>query len=123
MDLRVQMDAKSGQLNIERMSESANRKTINTFEMRLMIQFRVHLIIHLELLLKVNFNIYIYKDAQEGAPDFALKGTQLVALLHLSCTCSCNCQCIEMYKMIQHFKEPLKMHKKVTKRMHWAMHG
>ena len=123
MDLRVQMDAKSGQLNIERMSESANGKTINTFEMRLMIQFRVHLIIHLELLLKVNFNIYIYKDAQEGAPDFALKGTQLVALVHLSCTCSCNCQCIKMYKMIQHFKEPLKMHKKVTKRMHWAMHG
>ena len=123
MDLRVQMDAKSGQLNIVRMSESANGKTINTFEMRLMIQFRVHLIIHLELLLKVNFNIYIYKDAQEGAPDLALKGTQLVALLHLSCTCSCNCQCIKMYKMIQHFKEPLKMHKKVTKRMHWAMHG
>ena len=119
----MQMDAKSGQLNIERMSESANGKTINTFEMRLMIQFRVHLIIHLELLLKVNFNIYIYKDAQEGAPDFALKGTQLVALVHLSCTCSCNCQCIKMYKMIQHFKEPLKMHKKVTKRMHWAMHG
>ena len=119
----MQMDAKSGQLNIERISESANGKTINTFEMRLMIQFRVHLIIHLELPLKVNFNIFIYKDAQEGAPDFALTGTQLVALLHLSCTCSRNCQCIKMYKMIQHFKEPLKMHKKVTKRMQWAMHG
>ena len=123
MDLKVQMDEKSGQLNIERISESANEKTINTSEMRLMIQFRVHLIIHLELPLKVNFNIFIYKDAQEGAPDFALKETQLVALLHLSCTCSCNCQCIKMYKMIQHFKEPLKMHKKVTKRMQWAMHG
>ena len=123
MDLKVQMDEKSGQLNIERISESANEKTINTSEMRLMIQFRVHLIIHLELPLKVNFNIFIYKDAQEGAPDFALKETQLVALLHLSCTCSCNCQCIKMNKMIQHFKEPLKIHKKVTKRMQWAMHG
>ena len=39
---------------------------------------------HLELHLKVNFNIYINKDAQEGAPDVALKGTLLVALeLHL----------------------------------------
>ena len=84
MNLRVQMDAKSGKLKIESMSESANGKTINAFEVRLMIQFRVHLIIHLGLHLKVNFNIYIHKDAQEGAPDVALKGTLLVALeLHL----------------------------------------
>ena len=60
-------------------------KMINAFEMRLMIQLRVHLIIHLELHLKVNFNIHIHKDAQESAPDVALKGTLLVALeLHLS---------------------------------------
>ena len=84
IDVKVQMDAKSGQLKIESMSESANGKTINAFEVRLMIQFRVHLIIHLGLHLKVNFNIYIHKDAQEGAPDVALKGTLLVALeLHL----------------------------------------
>ena len=32
----------------------------------------------------MNFNIYIHKDAQEGAPDIALKGTLLVAIeLHL----------------------------------------
>ena len=84
MDLRVQMDAESGKLKIESMSESANGKTINAFEVRLMIQFRVHLIIHLGLHLKVNFNIYIHKDAQEGAPDVSLKGILLVALeLHL----------------------------------------
>ena len=84
IDLWVQMDAKSGQLKIENMSESANGKTINAFNVSLMIQFKVHLIKHLELHLKVNFNIYICKDAQEGAPDVALKGTFLVALkLHL----------------------------------------
>ena len=44
----------------------------------------MHLIIHLELHLKVGFNIYIYKGAREGSPDVALKGTLLVALeLHL----------------------------------------
>ena len=30
----------------------------------------------------MNFNIYIHKDVQEGAPDVALKGTLLVALVH-----------------------------------------
>ena len=30
--------------------------------------------------LKVNFNFYIHKDAQGGAPGVALKGTLLVAL-------------------------------------------
>ena len=59
MDLRVQMNAKSGQLKIESMGESVNGKTINAFELRLMIQFRVHQIIHLELHLKMNFNSYI----------------------------------------------------------------
>ena len=57
------------------MSESANGKTINAFVVRLIMQFRVHLIIHLELHLKVNFNVNINNDAQEGAPDVALKGT------------------------------------------------
>ena len=52
MDLRVQMDAKSGQLKNESKSEifsalgdaqeSANGTTINTFDMRLIMQFRVH---------------------------------------------------------------------------------
>ena len=58
------------------MSESLNGKTINVsiikfvqIKVLLMIQFRVHLITHLEWHLKVNFNIYIYKYAQEGAPD------------------------------------------------------
>ena len=70
IDVRVQMDAKSGQLKIESMSESANGKTIKAFDVRLMIQFRVHLMIHLEL----------HLDAQKGAPDVALKGTLLVGL-------------------------------------------
>ena len=60
MDLRVQIDAKIRKMKIESM------------------------IIHLALHLKVNFNIFIYKDAQEGARDVVLKGTLLVALkLHL----------------------------------------
>ena len=36
IDLRVQADAKSGQLKIQNMSESADGKTINAFEVRLM---------------------------------------------------------------------------------------
>ena len=40
IDLRAQVDAKSGQLKLENMSESANGKTINAFEVRLMMQFR-----------------------------------------------------------------------------------
>ena len=70
IDVRVQKEAKSGQLKIESMSESANGKTINAFDVRLMIQFRVHLTIHLEL----------HLDVQEGAPDVAPKGTLLVSL-------------------------------------------
>ena len=80
LDLRVQMDAKSGNSKIESMSGNTNRKTMNAFEVSLMIQFRVHLIIHLELHLKVNFSIYICKDAPEGIPDVALKGALLVPL-------------------------------------------
>ena len=62
------------------MSKSANGKAIHAFEVLLMIQFRVQLIIHLELHLKVNFNIYIYKDAQESVPDVAQKGILLDTL-------------------------------------------
>ena len=36
IDLRVLADAKSGQLKIQNMSESADGKTINAFEVRLM---------------------------------------------------------------------------------------
>ena len=59
MDLRVQMYAKSAQLKNESKGElfsapvdgqeSAKRTTINAFEVRLMVQFRMHLIMHLEL--------------------------------------------------------------------------
>ena len=59
IDLKVQMDAKSGQLSNESRSkvfgapnnarESAIKTTINAFDVRLMVQFRVHLIIHLEI--------------------------------------------------------------------------
>ena len=79
MDLRAQMDAKSGQLKNEckgeiqaqwfapgdvhfsapgDAQESANRTTINVFDVSLMVQFWVHLVIHLELHLKVHFKIY-----------------------------------------------------------------
>ena len=61
IDLKVQIDAKSGQLKNESKSEifsapgdvqeSANGTNINAFD--------VHLIIHLHLHLKVNFKIYI----------------------------------------------------------------
>ena len=43
-------------------------------------------------------------------------------LLDLSCTCSCNSQCIRVHKIIQHFKEPLKIHKKVTKTTHLTLY-
>ena len=71
MDLRVQIDAKIRKMKIESM------------------------IIHLALHLKANFNIFIYKDAQEGARDVALNGTLLVTLkLHLFFQSS-------MYKSVQ----------------------
>ena len=41
--------------------------------------------------------------------------------MHLSYTCLCNCQWIRAHKTIQHFKEPLKMHKKVTKNTHLTL--
>ena len=45
----------------------------------------------------MNFNTYIHKDAQEGAPDVALKGTLLVALeLHLFMQLSM--QCTKLFK-------------------------
>ena len=64
MDLRVQMDAKSGQLKIKSVIQIANEKRRNAFEVHLMMQFRVYLII-LDLHLKVNFNIYIFNDAKK----------------------------------------------------------
>ena len=69
MDLRVQMDAKSGQSRNESKSEifsapgdaqqKASGTTINTFHVCLMVQFRVFPIIRLELHLKVHLKIYI----------------------------------------------------------------
>ena len=55
IDLRVQMDEKCGQLKVESMSASANGKTINAFEVPLMMQFKLHLIIRLEL----HFQMYL----------------------------------------------------------------
>ena len=65
MHLSVQIGAKYGQLKNESNSEissapgdaqkSANRTTINMFDVRLMVQFRAYLIIDLE----VHFKIYI----------------------------------------------------------------
>ena len=68
MDLRVQMDAKSGQLKIKVKAkflvsgdaqESSSGTTINVFDIRFVVQFRVHLIIHLELNSEVHLNIYM----------------------------------------------------------------
>ena len=69
MDVRVQMHAKLGQLKNESKTkifcepgdaqQSSNGTTINTFDVGLMIQFRVHLIMHLQLSLRVHFKIYI----------------------------------------------------------------
>ena len=63
MDLRVQIDAKSGQLKMKLRvnflvcatgvaQESANGTTINAFKV---VQFRVHLIIRLKFNLKLHF--------------------------------------------------------------------
>ena len=67
MDLTVQIDTKSGQLKNEIKSEllstpgntqeSANGTTVNVFGVRLMVQFRVHLIVRLKLYLKMYFKI------------------------------------------------------------------
>ena len=68
MGLRVQMDAKSGQSISESKSEifsglgdaqeSVNGKTVNVFDVRLVVHLRMLLIIHWELHLKVHFKIY-----------------------------------------------------------------
>ena len=65
MDVRVQMDAKLGQLKNESKTkifgepgdaqESSNGTAINTFDVSLMIHFRVHPIMHLQLSLRVHF--------------------------------------------------------------------
>ena len=69
MGLRVQMDAKSGQSISESKSEifsalgdaqeSVNGKTVNVFDVHLVVHLRMLLIIHWELHLKVHFKIYI----------------------------------------------------------------
>ena len=69
MGLRVQMDAKSGQSISESKSEIfsalgdaqeiVNGKTVNVFDVRLVVHLRMLLIIHRELHLKVHFKIYI----------------------------------------------------------------
>ena len=63
------MDVKSGQSISESKSEifsapgdaqeSANGKTVNVFDVRLVVHFKVHLIIHRKLHMKVHFKIYI----------------------------------------------------------------
>ena len=69
MNLRVQMDAKSGQLKIENMSDSTNRKNDKYVWGALDDTIQGEPDNTMELHLKVNANIYIYKDAQEGAPS------------------------------------------------------
>ena len=65
----MQMDAKSDQLKHETKNElfsapaeaqkKADRITIKAFEVHLMTQFGVYLIIHLDLHLKMHFKFYI----------------------------------------------------------------
>ena len=63
--------------------------------------------------LKVNFNIYIYKDAQEGAPDVALKGTLLVALeLHLFMQVSMYKVCTKWFNILKNHEDAQKSNKK-----------
>ena len=63
--------------------ESAKRTMINAFEVCLMMQFRLNLIMCLESYLKVHFKIYI-KMHKKGAPGNELKGALQTALkLHL----------------------------------------
>ena len=86
------MMAKSGPLRKESKSElfsasgdpqeSANGTLKNVFEVHLMLQFRVHLIIHPESHPKVYFKTYI-KMHKKGAPENAVKGALQVALVHL----------------------------------------
>ena len=84
------MDAKSGQIKNGNKSEifsapvdvqeSAN-ETTNAFDVGLIVQFWVHLIIHLELHL-LHFIIYI--KVQKRCPEIALNVVLLVGLkLHL----------------------------------------
>ena len=63
------MDAKSGQLKIENMSDSTNRKNDKYVWGAFDDTIQGEPDNTMELHLKVNANIYIYKDAQEGAPS------------------------------------------------------
>ena len=58
--------------------ESANRTTINVFDVRLMVKFSVHLIRHRIALESAFQNLYI--GAQKGANKIALKGAYQVVL-------------------------------------------
>ena len=99
------MDAKSGQLktesNIELFSapgdvqESANRTTVNAFQVRLMIQLRVSPDNTPGVVPKGALQD-LYKDAQKGAPEDELKGA-LQVLLELNWFM----QCIGVQKMVQ----------------------
>ena len=106
MDLRVLMDPKSSQLKNQSRSEIfnvpgnaqeiVNGTTINAFDVRLVVQFRVRLIIHLALHLKVHFKIYI--KCTKGAKKVQKKLKK--SALDKSCCCSCNCQITRVYNMI-----------------------
>ena len=52
--------------------KSASGTTTNVFEVRLIVQLRMHLLIHLELSLKGVIQD-LYKNAQKCAPENALK--------------------------------------------------
>ena len=58
--------------------ESASRTTINGCHVRLIVQFKVDLIIYLELYLKVHFSD-LYEGAKKGTYEIALKSALQVA--------------------------------------------
>ena len=93
----VLMDAKSGQLKTEKnielfsapgdVQESANRTTVNAFQVRLMIQLRVSPDNTPGVVPKGALQD-LYKDAQKGAPEEELKGA-LQVLLELNLFMQC----------------------------------
>ena len=89
------MDAKSGQLKNESKSkissapghaqECASGTATNTFDVSLMVQFRVHQIISLEFYLKVHFKRSIYRFTKRCTWDCTKRCTT-------GCTCLCSYQ-------------------------------
>ena len=65
--------------------ESANGITVNEFDVRLMVQFREHLITHLELHLKMHFKIYkkVHKKVTFVLKNEHVRSLHLKAQLHL----------------------------------------